>query len=207
MIACLIAVATASAAAVVYSNDFSSGREMRELKPRTKKGCDRGYDKKRNAARVRVNGRGLCAYAPPVQSDGDRADLVVRLQGRVSKATPDALQKDTYLAVGARGGYVLEVYPKGKRFRLIRRPEAGEFPVSGKEKRINRIGDRNELSLQAFGNDIVAKVNGKTVARVADPAPEQVKGRGVVVGAGLARKGKRPVGATMTSVKVAVPNP
>ena len=207
-LACLVVAATAFAAAIIYSNDFSGGSEMRELKPASKsKACDRSYDAKHNGSRIRVKNKRFCAYVPPVRSDGDRGDLVVRLEGRIAKSVPDALREDTYLAVGARGGYVFKVYPKGKRYRLERRPNAGEFPVAGRDSKIRGIGEANELSLQAFGNDLVAKVNGKTVARVSDARSEDIKGRMVEVGVGLDRKADRVATGTLKSVRVAVPNP
>ncbi|UJA19749.1 hypothetical protein HJD18_05655 [Thermoleophilia bacterium SCSIO 60948] len=204
----LLAVAVAAAATVVYSNDFSNRSEAKELRPVSKsKRCDRKYASKQKALRLSVKGKTSCSYAPPVEGDGAAPNLTVTLDARMPKGTPKALRKTSYLSAGVRGGYTLRVFPGSKRFELVRRPTGGgsDFPADGRDAKIGGLGDRNNLQVTAKGDRIVAKVNGKAVARVRDTDAGQVDGRGVEVGAGSMKASKRPTKATLGKVKVAIP--
>ena len=204
----LLALAVAAAATVVYSNDFSSRSEASELRPESKsKRCDRSYASKPKALRVSVKGKTDCAFAPPVESDADGADLTVTLDAKLPKGLPKSLRKTSYLSVGVRSGYTLRVFPGSKRYELIRRPTGGgsDFPAEGRDKKIGGVGDRNQIAISAQRAKIVAKVNGEVVARASDDDADQIAGRGVGVGVGSTKSSKRPVEATLSKVKVSVP--
>jgi hypothetical protein len=203
-----LAVAVAAAATVVYSNDLSSRSEAGELRPASKsKRCDRSYASKQKAIRVSIKGKAACAFEPPVTSDGPGANLTVTADAKLPKGLPKSLRKSSYISVGVRGGYTLRVFPGSKRYELVRRPTGGgsEFPSDGRDKKIGKPGERNQISISAKGDKVVAKINGKSVARATDSNADQVDGRGVEVGAGSMKKSKRPTKASISKVKVAVP--
>jgi hypothetical protein len=211
-IAAVTVVATALAAVTVYNNPLNTRSDMRELKQSGGGDrCDRAFAKKNKLMRVQVKGNGLCAYRPPVEGDANAADLQVRAVMKMIDGGSKATRKGAFLAVGVRAagdrGYTLEIRPRGKRFKLTRGPDGGDFPISGRDNKVGGFRDKNVLVLRAFNNKVAAIVNGKRVASVTDPNSNQVDGRRVFVGVGSGRNTNNGPVATFEQVSVLVPDP
>ncbi len=206
--------ASALAAVTVYKNDFSSKREVHELRPAEGRHCSRKWRRKSETVRISVKeGAGVCGYRPPVEGDTSRPDHDFGAKLRLLKDTPKALRDSAYLAVLVRSdkdsGYELRVFPSRHRFQLIRRPSGGgsDFPAKGTKSAIKDVGKPNVLRLAAVGDHVTAKVNGKRVARVTDSKPADVDGRKLEVAVGNKKRSDRAVLATIDDLKLQVPNP
>lgn len=205
-------LAAAHADFTVYQNDFSSRAEFKEIiRSGGGKACDRRYRKKSKSMVASVQrANTTCSFRPPVQGDGELANHNVGLDGKVLKKTPRSIRGGAFIEVTVRAGgggvgYALRVFPKKRKFELLRNPGGDGFPVRGKDRAINGIDERNQLRLVARGATITAFVNGKELAAIDDVNPGQVLGSKVRFGAGN-RKGKgNPVVATFKRIAVAVP--
>lgn len=212
----LVALALAAGATglvAVYSNNFSSKGQYKEIKRSGggDRGCGRSYRSGAKVMRVIVSGKRLCSYSPPVQGDGPRPDHDFAVDGRVLKGTPRQVRKAAYLAISVRVGrgdsYELQIRPKAKRFKLARNPDGAAFPVNGESNAINGIGERNKLRIRAKGPKIVGYVNGRRLAQVTDPDAADLDGAKLAFGLGSRRSApKGPLG-TFDRVRVRVPSP
>ncbi len=211
--AALVCAGTALATVTVYDNPINSGNQMRELKQVTggSSKCRRDFSTNRKVMRVKVRGRRLCGYRPPVEGDSNGPDLQLRLVGTILKGTSKRARKAGYLAVGVRSagvrGYTLEVRPRTRRFTLSRGPDSGAFPVGGRSNKIKGVGQRNVISLRAFGNVVIATANGSRLAKVTDPGGNHVDGRRTTFGVGSNKDlNPGPIGR-IERVTVTIPNP
>lgn len=217
MVSALLLVASvALASATIYTNDFSSKGEYREIKRvgGKAKRCDRSYRERGEKMQVAVRrGPEKCAYAPPVQGDGPRPDHDFRATGKILKGTPKSVRRSAYLFVAARsggsGGYELKVFPKRGRFELIRTPSGGGsgFPAEGSSDAIKGIGERNKLRLRAFGARVKAFVNKTEVADVTDTNPNELEGTKLRFGVGHGESSSKDVLACFDDLTLAVPSP
>ena len=91
------------------------------------------------------------------------------------------------------------------KFELVRGPGGGEFPARGKDKAINGVNERNNISLVARGAQVSATVNGQELASLQDPNPGQVTGRKVRLAVGGKKSSSNDVAAIVRRVSVAVP--
>lgn len=203
----------ASAGVIVYDNDFSSRSEVRELAKSGGKRCARGHRKKGKAMVAKVKrGPTTCSFRVPVQGDGELPDHDARVDGKVLKRTPKQVRGASLLEVSVRAGgggvgYTLRVFPKKRRFELVRGPEGGgqDFPARGKHQRIKPVNKRNRLRLVAAGATVRAFVNGTQVARATDENPGQVSGRKIRFGVGNRKSSAKPVSAAFKRVSVGIP--
>lgn len=207
--------ALAFADVVVYKNSFSSKAAVKDVKKVGGKKCKRKFvskGKKRKFMRAtRTTGPGACTLIPPVQGDDVRPAYTLRVVGKLAKRTPKPARKGGYLAAAVRVGsedrYELRVFPKGRRFELLRSPNGERFPVRGRSGAIGGIGKKNKLSVSSTGTVIRAVVNGDEVARVSDPDSGDVSGRRLHFAVGnTARTGKSTI-AVFQKLKVSVPDP
>jgi hypothetical protein len=217
----LIALATAALAGVVavaalasvtvYTNDFSSRADVKEINKAGGKKCAR---KLKNGAMRAVVEKGPteCSFRPPVQGDGILPDYEIRVDGKVGKSIAKSVRRAAFLAVQVRAGaggvgYTLRVFPEKGRFELVRAPGGDKFPVKGTEEAIDGIGKRNSLRLIATGAVVRALVNGKEVAEVTDPDPGEVSGPKLRFALGNDRDSGKDVVGTFKKLSVAVPEP
>ena len=206
--------AVALANVVVYRNDFSTRAEVRELTKSGGKKCKRKQVGKRKNSALKVTvtrGPATCSFRPPVAGDRAAPDHDVRAFAKITKASAKAVRRSAFLSLevrlGGGGGYELRVVPKSKRFHLTRRPNGDGFPVRGRSDAVNRIGKRNKLRLVAFGARVRAYVNGRRVAAVSDPNPDQVSGTRLRFGIGHERRTGKNLIARFARVSIAVPDP
>jgi hypothetical protein len=209
------AVATvAFADVVVYKNGFSSRAEVDEMKKSGGKKCKRKFvrkGKKRFMRATLTKGPGACSMRPPVQGDDVLPDYTLQVKGKLAKATPKSVLKSAYLAVAGRAagqsGYELRVFPKRRRFQLVRTPDGAEFPVKGTSSAIGKVGKKNALRISFSGARVRAIVNGREVADVADPDPGDVTGTKLRFAVANNRKSGKNTVAAFQKLKVAVPEP
>jgi hypothetical protein len=209
-----LAAAVAVGAVTVYTNNFSSRAEVRELEHSRGKHCDKDWRRKVKSLRVqRVRGGSACGYRPPVQGDRGGPDHDFRVKGKLLKDTPKRLRARSYIAVAVRSsrsaGYELRIFPRRHRFQLRRSPSGGGsgFPANGRSRAIRRLSKPNLMRLRAVGNTVTARVNGTVLARVNDPNPGRVDGRRLEVAVGATKRSGRDVVATFDNLRLAVPNP
>jgi hypothetical protein len=218
LLAALAALGLAAAAAVagitVYKNDFSTRHEVRELRHSEGKHCDRAWRRRAKKVRIRVNGGPeVCGYRPPVEGDTAGPDHDFQAKEKLLKATPKGIRDGAYLAIdvrsGKNAGYELRVFPTKHTFQLRRSPQGGGsgFPAKGKSRAVKGVDKPNVLRLKAVHNRVIARVNGKKVARVVDTNPAEVDGRKLEVAIGHRRHRPKPVVATVDDLKVQVPKP
>lgn len=209
-----LSAAVANGAVTVYSNDFSSKSEFREIKKSGGgKRCDRSYRKKQKAMRAAVKRNPTtCSFRPPVAGDGEVPNHDVLVDAKILKQTPKELQGGAFVEVAVRAGggpvgYVLRVFPKRERYELEREPSGSGFPARGKNRAIKPVNKRNKLRLAATGAEVRAFVNGREVAKMTDQNPGQVSGRKIRFAVGSRKDKRGSVAATFKRVGVAVPNP
>lgn len=216
----LVAVAAALVAAVaiagvtVYSNDFSSRKEAKELRHAEGKHCKKDWRKKAKSLTVTAErGKTVCGYRPPVQGDSARPNHKIRAEGKLLKDTPKRVRDRVYVGVAVRSGkekgYELQVFPTQHKFRLVRRASSDNVNVlaKGGGKNIKGINKPNVLNLSARGSQLTAGVNGKRVAKVADRNSEQIDGRKLEIMLGYKKKRAQRAVATFDNLGVQVPKP
>jgi hypothetical protein len=209
-----VAAAVAIAGVTVYSNDFSSSKEAKELRHSEGKHCKKDWRKKAKALRVTAErGRTVCGYRPPVEGDSAAPNHRIRAKTTLLKDTPKSVRDRVYVGAAVRTGkdkgYELQVFPTQHKFRLARR--AGKDNVNilakGPSKAIKGINKPNVLNLSVRGSQISAGVNGKRVAKVADRNSGQVDGRRLEIMLGYTKKRTKAASATFDNLEVQVPKP
>jgi hypothetical protein len=214
-IACLTALAAAAVASgagiTVFKTSFQSRGDYESIKPLSgpAKQCKKNWRDK-TAVGVLVKGGPVdCTLSTPVQGDVEGADQIVRVVAKLNKDTDDKVKKSVYVGVVVRASrkesYELRVFPKGKRFQLLK---SGEVLKEGKEKSIEGLAKKNRLQIDAIGNTITGKVNGKELAKFKDKDSEQVSGRSTGLSYGDRDHSKKGEGvAFFDKLKVQVPVP
>jgi hypothetical protein len=211
-LAALAGAAIAGAAGItVFKTSFSSRAEyraMRELSGPHKQ-CKKNWKDKTAVGVVVKGGPVDCTLSSPVQGDAPQSNQIVRVVAKLNKETDDKVKKSVFVGVVTRAsrkeGYELRVFPKGKHFELLK---SGEVLAQGREKAIEGIAKKNRLQIDAIGQTITGKVNGKQVAQVKDKDFEQVQGRQTGISYGNRDKSKKGQGvAFFDKFKVQVPVP
>ena len=213
----VVAAVVASAAiagVIVYSNNFSSSKEAKELRHAEGKHCKKDWRKKAKSLMVEAQrGRTVCGYRPPVQGDAASPNHKIRAEAKLLKDTPKSVRDRVYAGVAVRSakdsGYELQVFPTQHKFRLARR--AGSDNVSilakGGSKDIKGINKPNVMNLSVRGSQLTASVNGKRVAKVADRNSGTIDGRKLEIMLGYTKKRTKPAAVTFDNLEVQVPKP
>jgi hypothetical protein len=206
------ALAAVALGVSVYQNDFSSQLEFEQIvRSGGGKECERRYREKQNAMLVSVKkGPLTCGFRVPVQGDSELPNHAVGIEAKLLSSTPKSVRDGAFVEVTLRAGgggvgYSLRVFPARKKFELTRGPGGGDFPVRGKDKAINGVNERNDVSLTARGSRITASVNRKQVASIQDNDPGQVSGRKVRIAVGGQKNSSKDVAAVIRQVGVGVP--
>lgn len=201
--------AGAGAAIWIYGNGFSNKATIKELKRSSGgKKCKKRYKQKAKQLRVVFTGQRYCGYSPPVVGDGSQPNHAVFAKGRiVKKGLSKGLRKAAYLAVRVRVGkgdfYELQVRPRGKHYKLWRKPDqGGPDDEKGRSSDIKPLKASNTLRIEAKGARITGYVNGKEVATLVDANPGGVAGRKVSFGVGSRRNSSRETVAVFDRVRV-----
>jgi hypothetical protein len=101
------------------------------------------------------------------------------------KSTPKSVRDRVYTGIAVRSakddGYELWVFPTERKFKLARLNGGSKptFLAKGGNKAIKGRGKANHLGLKAVGSKIIAKANGKRLAKTVDRNAGQVDGRKV----------------------------
>lgn len=213
-LAFLLAGAVALATVTVYKESFTGKGSVRELKRASGgKRCNKAHRESTQQLRITAKRGGvLCAYSPPLIADSPVPDHEIQIDARVlRKQTPKALRRATYTALRLRlagnSHYELQIFPRRKRFRLVRTPNGPGFPVAGNSDAIKPLGKKNRMKLRAFGARIVASVNGTRLALVEEASPGQVAGRKLAFGMGSRKQAKEGPVAVFDDLRVRIPNP
>ncbi len=207
-----LGLAGAAQGITVYANDFSNIAEYEQIvRSGGGKACKTRYRENQKTILTSVRkGPATCAYKAPVQGDSELPDHALGVDAKILDGTPKAIREGSFVELTLRAGgggigYTLRVFPQKRKYEISRGPSGGGFPVVGKSKAINRVGDRNRLSFVARGASLIAKANGKQLATVTDDDPGQVTGRKVRFAIGSAKKTQKDVVAVIKSVNVGVP--
>ncbi len=134
---------------------------------------------------------------------------MIQATGKVVKRkTARKIRKHVYVGLALRANskssYEVRIFPKGRRFKLLKN---GDAVAAGKNKAISPLDKRERIRLQAIDSNVIAKVNGKRLAKFHDNNPGQVKGRKTALTYGNeSRAGKDGFGK-FQNVKVFVPTP
>lgn len=213
--AALAVAAVAFASVRVYSNDFSGPGEAGELRV-AGKGCSKSWDREHERLLVEAKaGPAKCRLKLPVRGDAPQPDHTLAVTakalkpaGRSAMASSDS---KIYLAItirdGAGGRYELRIHPATRSYELRREPEGGDFPVTGREKAIGRLGERNVLRLEAILDSIKAKVNKKRIGPVLDPGAADLEGTRMTIVLGMEGKSGDPIRAWVDDIQAYVPRP
>jgi hypothetical protein len=205
--------ATAIAGVTVYSNTLSTKSGAKELRHSEGKHCDKSWRKKAKKVVIRAKkGKTVCGYRPPVEGDASAPDHTFRAQEKLAKSTPKNVRDRVYLGIAVRSGkdvgYELWVFPTERKFKVARRNgDNVGFLAKGGNKAIKGRGERNSLQLKAVGSKVIAKVNGKRLAKTVDRNASQIDGRKAQVMLGYKKKKSKPVSITVDDLKLQVPNP
>jgi hypothetical protein len=206
--------ANALAEVTVYDNDFASQGRYDEIeRSGGGKRCERKYREKSKVLLASLKkAPANCAFRPPIQGDEELPNHTLTIDAKILKRTPKSARKGAFFeltvrAGGKGSGYSLRVFPQRQRYELRRGPKGSGFPASGKNKAIKKTNSRNRIELIATGAEIVAAVNGKELARVADTNPGAVEGRKVRFAIGNQSNTKAKTVGTFKQIAVAVPDP
>jgi hypothetical protein len=153
-LAALAGAALAGAAGItVFKTSFSSRAEyraMRELSGPHKQ-CKKNWEDKTAVGVVVKGGPVDCTLSSPVQGDAPQSNQIVRVVAKLNKETDDKVKKSVFVGVIVRAsrkeGYELRVFPKGKRFELLK---SGEILAQGREKAIEGVAKKNRLEIEAI---------------------------------------------------------
>jgi hypothetical protein len=212
---CLLAGgANALAEVTVYDNDFSSQGRYDEIeRSGGGKRCERKYREKSKVLLASLKkSPANCAFRPPVQGDQELPNHALTIDAKILKKTPKGARKGAFFeltvrAGGKGSGYSLRIFPERQRYELLRGPKGSGFPAQGKNKAIKKTNSRNRIDLVATGAEIIAAVNGKELARIADTNPGAVEGRKVRFAIGNQSNTSAKTVGTFKQVAVAVPDP
>ncbi|MFL5891892.1 MAG: hypothetical protein ACJ75I_04045 [Solirubrobacterales bacterium] len=208
-----VAAAVAIAGVTVYSNDFSSSGEVKELRHAEGKHCKKDWRKKAKSLRVTAErGRTVCGYRPPVQGDSGSPNHKLHVETKLLKDTPKSVRDRVYVGAAVRSGkdkgYELQVFPTQHKFRLTRRTgDNVSILAKGASKAIKGINKPNVLNLSVRGSQLSAGVNGKRVAKVADRNSGPVDGRKLEIMLGYTKKRTKAASTTFDNLTVQVPKP
>ncbi|MGI9557199.1 MAG: hypothetical protein ACR2N5_04580 [Solirubrobacterales bacterium] len=208
----LSGAAAAFGLVTIHENEFNSKSKFKQVtKFSGGKGCKKFHDRGKRFGVAVNTGETKCIFRTRVEGDGAGPDHEVDAKFKVNKSTGKGVRNKIYGAVGVRSdkkiGYELRVFPKKGQWELHRAPGGNGFPVTGKSGSIKGIGKNNRISVRAFGNEIVAKINGKKVLTRVDTNAARVSGRIVTLAAANLKDKKKNVRVTFDSVKVKLPDP
>jgi hypothetical protein len=213
-VAAALIAATAIAGVTVYTNNFSSKGGSKELRHAEGKHCKKSWRNKAKKVVVRAQqGKTVCGYRPPVEGDADQPNHYFKATEKLGKNTPKSVRDRVYLGIAVRSakgvGYELWVFPTERKFKLARLNGGNNpaFLAKGGNKAIKGRGKANHLGLKAVGSKIIAKANGKRLAKTVDRNASQVDGRKLEVMLGYKKKRSKPVSMTLDDLELQVPNP
>lgn len=212
---CALALAAFGGLAIasvrVYENKFKDRSDANAL-DLSGKGCKAELRGNKGQLGVTTDeGGSRCRLRLPVLADGTKPDQIVQVDGKLLPKTDEKVRNKVYLAItvreGAGGYYELRVYPEKREYSLVRRPTDEGFPVTDRDNKIGRTGDKNRLAIRAIGNDVSAKVNKTAIPAVTDPAPDDLKGTRISIVLGQEGGSNDGAAVWFSDLSVRVPKP
>lgn len=207
-----VGVGVASATVVIYNNNFKGRAGFQALKKfDAGKACKKSHRGKKSFGVKVTKGPLQCDFRTPVSGDSKEPDHEIEAKATVvKKSTAKSVRKDSYVGVALRADkssrYELRVFPHTQTWQVRRRPDRGDFPLTGTDPGIAGLGKSNKLKLRVFGDKINAFVNKtKLVDEFKDPNPGQLNGRKTMILAGHGKKGKKDANAFFKNVRIRVP--
>jgi len=195
----------------VYENEFETASDGNELEL-SGKGCEAEVRGNKGQLGVSTSeGGSRCRMRLPVIADTSQPDHIVDATAKLLPKTPEQIRKKVYVAITVREGgggyYELRVYPEKRKYSLTRKPEDPAFPITDKDNKIGKAGDKNKLTLRALGDAVSAKINKIAVDEVIDPQPGGLPGTKISIV--LGQEGGSSDGASVwfKDLRVLVPNP
>lgn len=211
IIACLALAFAAGAFAnvLVYQNNFSKKKDVKRMKKLQGGGKCKSSWKGKKALALRVNtGDRNCLYRTPVEGDAKEPDYTIQAKVKVTKDTNKKVRDKVYAGLAVRANrkssYETRITPKGRRFELLKN---GVTIADGKNKAIKGLDRPNRLRLSVEKNVVIAKVNGKRLAKFTDKDAEQVVGRKTAIAFGSEAKSNKDGFGVVDKIKVFVPSP
>lgn len=205
------AAATALADISVFKTSFSTRSEYAAIERLSgaSSSCKRSWRGKKSVGVVVRGGEADCALSTPVEGDSKQPDHTVKAIGVVTKNTDKKVRETTYVGVAvrasARGGYELRIFPKSRRWQLLK---SGEVLEEDREGGIEPLDGKNRMEISALGDTVTAKVNGKRLTEFKDRDAEQVDGSKTAITYGDRKRTRKAEGvAFFDKLKVQVPAP
>lgn len=201
----------ASAAVVIYKNDFSGRTEFRAVqKFGGGKSCRKFFRKRKSFGIEVKKGPLQCDFRTPVSGDSKEPNHEIEGAAAVLDSTAKRARRNAYVGVAVRADktsrYELRVFPHGQTWELRRQPNRPGFPLTGADEGIGGLGERNRLKLRAFGDRITALVNKTTVVDdFTDPAASELNGRKTLILGGNAGSSPKSAQAHFRNVRIRVP--
>ena len=201
----------ALAAVAVYENQFERKSDGKALEL-SGKGCKAEVRKDKGQLGVSTDeGGSRCRLRLPVVGDAAKPNHIVKVEGKLLEKTDEKVRDKVYVGLTVREGgggyYELRVYPEKRKYSLVRRPEDEGFPVTGKDDKIGKAGEKNKLTLGALGDAVSAKVNKTSIEEVVDPAPNDLKGTKISLVLGQEGGSKHGAAVWFKDLSVEVPKP
>lgn len=208
VIVALLAAGSALAGVAVYKNAFKSRGDFGAVHKLGGGKCGKSWKDKKQLGWTVKEGAEECMLATPVEGDTKQPDQTIQAVGKVGKNTDKKIRESTYVGVAlranAKSAYELRVFPKGRRWQLLKN---GAKVDDGREKSIKELGADNRLRLSADGSKISARVNGAGLGTFKDKSPEEVSGRKSALSFGNTKNSKKDAVGTFDKVKILVPDP
>lgn len=205
-----LALAAAAVAGVtVYKNPFGKRADFQKIKKLEGGGkCGKSWRGKKSLGVVVEEGERNCSFRTPVEGDRKQPDHTMQVVAKVLKKTDKKVRDSIYAGIALRANrrtdYEVRIYPKGRRWRLLK---SGAELDAGKESAIEALNKKNKVRLGVDGDRVLAKVNGKTLATFKDRSPEEVSGQKTAVTFGSEAKANKDGFGVFDKIKVLVPDP
>jgi hypothetical protein len=205
----LLLATTASAGVVIYKNNFAKKSDVAAVKKLSGgKKCGKSWKGKKALGVSVAGGRHHCLLRTPVQGDRKLPNHTVQALGKVLKKSHKKARDGLYVGVAVRAdkklGYELRVFPKGRRWQLLRN---GSVERKGRSKAINALGKANQVRVGVKGANVTSRVNGSKLGGFRDANPDPVRGRYTAVGFGNTTRTKKDGFGLFDKVRVVLPNP
>lgn len=208
VIVALLGAGSALAGVAVYKNAFKSRGDFGAVQKLGGGKCGKSWKDRKQLGFTVKEGNQECMLATPVEGDTKQPDQTIQAVGKVGKNTDEKIRSSVYVGVAlranAKSAYELRVFPKGRRWQLLKN---GNEVEGGREKSIKELGADNRLRLSADGSKIAARVNGAALATFRDDSPEEVSGRKSALSFGNTKSSKKDGLGTFDKVKILVPDP
>lgn len=206
VLAAAIAATLAYADVAIYKNGFGTHEAVNAIKQLGGGKCKRDWHDQKALSLKIDGGRGSCVYRTPVEGDSKQPNYTISASANVLRDIDKKLRRNVYagLAVrtNAKGGYVLRVFPKGRRWQFLRN---GEIIENGKDKAIKPLGKKNFLYIGVDKDMVRFGLKRRALGSYEDPKASELKGKRTAVIVGNVKQAKKDAVVVFDNLKVQVP--